>query len=206
VTIVVNTMPVAYDQNLETDEDVALAITLTADYITPGPALWTVLTPPTNGALSGTGANLVYTPDQDWYGTDSFTFQVNDGMYDSNIATITIEVLPVNDSPNAMDDFYETDMDMLLTVDEPGVLANDFDVDPTDEILAELKTEPLHGTLVFDMNGSFTYMPDANYFGVDSFEYYMLATPERDSELADWATVYITVHAPYHFYLPLFSR
>jgi len=205
VYITVNTLPVAHDQNLTTDEDVPLDITLTADYITPGPEVWTIVTQPDNGTLTGTGANLTYTPDQDWYGTDSFTFQVNDGMYDSNVATITIEVLPVNDPPVAVDDYYETDMNVALVVEAPGVLENDYDPDPTDIFNVDIKEPPLHGDLVLNADGSFTYMPDTDFFGVDSFEYYLLSTPDR-AELYDFAIVYITVRSPVKIYLPLMFR
>ena len=206
VTINVNTKPVAHDQSLSTDEDVPLDITLTADYITPGPEVWTVETAPASGTLTGTGAALTYTPDQDWYGTDSFTFSVNDGMYDSNSATITIEVLPVNDSPTAVDDNYATSLNTTLNVSAPGVLANDYDVDPTDEIFAEKKTDPLYGMVTVNPDGSFTYTPNFDFIGTDSFEYYMLATPERQSEFADWATVYITVQPFSSYFIPIFFR
>ncbi|MDF1520338.1 MAG: Ig-like domain-containing protein [Brevefilum sp.] len=205
VYITVNTKPVADDQSLTTNEDTPLDITLTADYITPGPQVWTIVTQPENGSLSGTAPDLVYTPDLDWYGTDSFTFQVNDGMYDSNIATITIEVIPVNDGPQAVDDYYETDMNVQLVVEAPGVLENDSDADPTDQFNVDIKTEPVHGDLVLNADGSFTYMPDTNFFGVDSFEYFMLSTPSR-AELYDTATVYITVHPLVKIYLPITLR
>jgi hypothetical protein len=206
VTINVNTKPVALDQSLSTDEDVPLDITLTADYTTPGPELWTVVSQPANGTVSGTGSALTYTPDQDWYGTDSFTFMVNDGDFDSNVATITIEVLPINDPPVAMDDHYWTDINTDLVVAAPGVLANDTDVDPTDVFSTEVKVDPLNGTLVMNADGSFTYMPDTNFIGTDYFEYYMLSTPDRVSELSDWATVYILVKPPHKIFMPLFSR
>jgi len=147
---------------------------------------------------------LTYSPDQDWYGTDSFTFSVNDGMYDSKIATITIEVMPVDDAPNAVDDHYSTDINVELKVSDTGVLANDYDVDPTDEILAVKKTDPLHGTLdLLNEDGSFTYTPDPDFIGVDVFEYYTLQRPEREPELVDWATVYITVASPGKIFIPM---
>lgn len=52
---------------------------------------------PSNGDLSGIGPNVVYTPDPGFVGVDSFTFKVNDGEYDSNIATVTITVLSIAD-------------------------------------------------------------------------------------------------------------
>ena len=45
------------------------------------------------------GATLTYTADQDWNGTETFTYKANDGSLDSNTSTITITVTPVNDTP-----------------------------------------------------------------------------------------------------------
>ncbi|MGB4595257.1 MAG: Ig-like domain-containing protein [Anaerolineaceae bacterium] len=206
VCIMVNTAPVTYDQQLTTPEDTELPITLTADFTTPGPVVWTLITNPPNGTLSGVAPDLIYTPNQNWYGTDSFAFSVNDGIVESNIATITIVVTPVNDGPEAVDDHYVTAFNTLLTVAAPGVLENDFDADPTDNILADQKTPPLHGSLVLNRDGSFTYQPDAGYFGVDTFEYFMLATPSLTSELTDWATVTIVVKPAQQIFLPIVIR
>jgi len=65
----------------------------------PGTLTWTVLSQPLHGTLSGTAPALTYTPATNYYGPDSFTFKVNDGTSDSNIATITITVTAVNDAP-----------------------------------------------------------------------------------------------------------
>ena len=209
VYIMVNTKPIANDQNLATVEDKALPITLTGDFLTPGPEVWTVKTQPAHGTLSGTEPNLVYTPESDWFGTDSFTFSVNDGIYESDIATITVEVTPVNDAPKANDDFYTIGENLILEVLAPGVLENDYDPDPSDAILADVKTNPMHGTLTLNSDGSFTYIPDAGYVGTDIFEYYMLATPSpsiTQSELVDWATVTIVVGSNNVLYLPMLFK
>jgi Ca2+-binding RTX toxin-like protein len=90
---------VADDQSVTTAEDTAVAITLTATDATNDPLTYTVLTEPDNGTLSGTAPNLTYTPNANFSGSDSFTFKVNDGTADSNIATVSITVTPVNDAP-----------------------------------------------------------------------------------------------------------
>jgi len=60
---------------------------------------YTIFTQPKHGTLSGTGADLVYTPDPYYYGTDSFSYQVSDGMYSSAPATVTLTVNPVPHAP-----------------------------------------------------------------------------------------------------------
>jgi uncharacterized repeat protein (TIGR01451 family) len=205
----VNDMPVVHDQALSTPEETPLDITLTADDIYPGTLTWDV-TDPAHGTLSGTAPDLTYTPDPDYYGSDSFTFTVSDGFLVSEVGTITIEVTNINDQPMAVDDYYETDHDVLLEVPAPGVLENDFDADTTDEIYVDLDEEhlPEHGTLEFNTDGSFTYMPDPGFFGMDSFGYLMMGipAPERQQELVDMATVTIKVNPEAIIYLPLMLK
>ncbi len=69
---------------------------------------------PDHGLLSGTGANLTYTPGDNFNGDDSFTFRINDGALDSNIATVSITVVAVNDAPVAGDQSVSTDESVAL--------------------------------------------------------------------------------------------
>src|SRR5262249_42923098 len=80
---------------------------------------------------------------------------------DSNIATVTITVTPVNDPPVANNDAYTTAEDTPLTVAAPGVLANDTDVDGN-PLTAILVNGPSNGTLTLNPDGSFTYPPNAH--------------------------------------------
>ncbi|MFA5059755.1 MAG: C25 family cysteine peptidase [Candidatus Omnitrophota bacterium] len=84
--------PVAYNQNLSTQENVALNITLTGYDPEGGYLQYSVLTQPTHGVLSGTAPNLAYAPSFAFVGTDSFTFNVHDGELGSNTATVMITV------------------------------------------------------------------------------------------------------------------
>jgi CSLREA domain-containing protein len=191
VTITVNPVnepPLAYDQSVETDEDTPLDITLTAFDPDGDPLTYIVVSYPSDGTLSGEVPNLTYTPDADFNGDDSFTFQVNDGIDDSNVAMVSITVHPVNDLPLAVDDAYSTGEDMLLSLPAPGVLGNDSDVDG-DSLTANLLTGPSYGTLVQNADGSFTYTPNWNFIGVDSYTY-QACDPGM---LCDEATVDISV-------------
>src|SRR5439155_11708602 len=77
-----------------------------------------------------------------------------------------------NDAPVATDDSYATAEDTPLTVAAAtGVLANDTDVDG-DPLTAVLATAPAKGTLALHANGSFTYTPNANVNGSDTFTYH----------------------------------
>ena len=81
---------------------------------------------PTWGALTlNSDGSFSYTPDAGFVGTDQFTYTATDGTHISNVATVTVEV--TNAAPWSTDDFYRLSHGRTLTVDAPGVLANDVD-------------------------------------------------------------------------------
>src|SRR5207244_8102189 len=90
----------------------------------------------------------------------------------------------------AANDSYATTEDTPLTVAAPGVLVNDSDIDSS-TITAVKTSNPSHGTVTLNADGSFIYTPAANYNGTDSFTY-----RARDGALGSaTATVTITVRA-----------
>src|SRR5205823_6534989 len=120
--------------------------------------------------LNGDGS-FTYMPALNFNGIDSFTYKASDGQAQSGVATVTItETGSAAGRVAANDDNYTTAEDTQLTVSAPGVLANDSDVDG-DVLSAVLVSNPTHGTLTLNGDGSFTYMPALNYNGVDSFTY-----------------------------------
>jgi len=85
--------------------------------------------------------------------------------------TITVEVEgAANRAPVAADDHYSVDSGKTLTVGAPGVLNNDTDPDG-DATTAVPGSEPAHGLLTLNANGSFTYTPNTGYDGSDTFSY-----------------------------------
>ena len=96
----------------------------------------------------------------------------------------------LNTPPVANNDSYSTNEDTALTVDAPGVLANDSDAENS-TLTAVLESGPSHGTLTLNANGSFIYTPASNYNGPDSFTY-KANDGHTDSNIA---TVSITVNA-----------
>jgi VCBS repeat-containing protein len=138
---------------------------------------------------------FTYAPAPDFFGTDSFTYRANDGDLDSNIVTVTITVDAVNDAPTAAADSYTTDEDALLTVsgEDGNVLENDGDIDST-TLSSVLVTDVSHGTLVLDPDGTFTYAPDLNFNGTDSFTYQVNDGSESETSTSNIVTVTITVN------------
>jgi hypothetical protein len=87
-----NSAPTANAQDVTTTENTTKIITLTGSDPEDDPLNFTVTAEPEHGNLTGTVPSLTYTPDEDYTGPDQFTFKVNDGTQDSNIATVSIMV------------------------------------------------------------------------------------------------------------------
>ena len=160
----------------------------------PGDTITAVLVSnPASGVLTfDANGSLSYTPNLNYNGLDSFTYRARDqGGLMSNIATVTITVTPVNDAPVAVNDAYSTPEDTVLNIAAPGVLANDTDIDGPFPLNAVLVATTTNGSLTLNANGSFTYTPNLNYNGPDSFTY---RARDGDGLLsANIATVTITV-------------
>lgn len=136
-----------------------------------------VITNPATGAF-------VYTPQEDVFGSDKFTFKVNDGQLDSNIATVTVEIEEVNDAPSAEDGFLvvnqgETGAAVLVAGDNDG-----------DTLTYTLVSDASLGKVVIDENsGSYTYTPLVGAVGEDQFSFQV-----SDGQLlSNTATVKVSV-------------
>ena len=183
-TVHVSGGPTANSQSVTTNEDVAKAITLTGTDPDNDPLTFIVVTNPSHGALSGTAPNLTYTPAANYNGADSFTFKVNDGSGDSNIATVSITVNPVNDAPIANGQSVTTNEDTPNAITLTGS-----DVDG-DTLTFSIVSGPAHGTLS-GAPPNVTYTPASNYHGSDSFTF-KANDGTTDSNIA---TVSITVNS-----------
>src|SRR5207244_4036075 len=137
-----------------------------------GDALTAVLvTGPAHGTLTlNANGSFSYTPAANYNGADSFTYKANDGTATTSEATRSISISAVNDAPVAVNDSFTTPEDTAAVVLAPGVLGNDTDVDG-DALTAILVSNPSHGTVTLNANGSLTYTPATNYNGADSFTY-----------------------------------
>src|SRR6185436_3844299 len=110
-------------------------------------------------------------PSLNYTGLDTFTYRATDGALTSGVATVTITITPVNDTPLAVnDDNYTTPEDTTLTVAARGILTNDFDADG-DLLSALLVNTTTNGVLTLGTNGGFVYVPNTNFNGVDHFTY-----------------------------------
>jgi len=102
ITITVNNVnrpPTADNQALSLQEDTPINISLTGSDPDGDNLTYTIVAQVAHGTLSGTAPNITYKPNLNYNGTDSFTFKVNDGKLDSNIATVSLTINPANDPP-----------------------------------------------------------------------------------------------------------
>lgn len=192
-----NMPPVAANDTYHIDEDSTLIVA------TPGvlgndtdangdPLTATLVSAPSHGALTlNINGSFTYIPIANFFGEDSFIYKTSDGKNDSNPATVSIAINPVNHAPIAINNTYITGQDAVLSISAPGILVNDADAD-SDHLTAILISVPSSGSLTLDSNGSFTYMPGAGFNGIDNFTY-RASDGQADSNVA---TVTITVLAP----------
>ncbi len=158
------TTPLAYDQALTTPEDTSLPLTLTG-WDGDGDALTFIITQePAHGLLSGEAPALVYTPDLDYNGPDSFRFKVSDGSRDSLPAQVSIEVMLDNDSPLC------SALSLTTAEDSPASLDPDCTDAELDPLTYEIETQPDHGSAAVE-DGRLVYTPASNFFGEDAFTY-----------------------------------
>ncbi|HCG9703441.1 TPA: tandem-95 repeat protein [Vibrio parahaemolyticus] len=142
-----------------------------------------------NGPANGTASvnpdgSVTYTPNDNYHGTDSFTYIVTSGGV-SESTTVSVDVMPVNDAPVAKDDIATTQEDTAVTID---VLPNDSDVDG-DKLSIESASVPKEQGTVEVVNGKLVFTPAENFNGDAEITYTV-----TDGQLTDEAKVTVTVN------------
>lgn len=160
-----NTAPVAQDDTFTIPEDGSLSASATATDDEGDSLSYVIVGPTPAGITFNSDGTFSYTPASNFSGTISFQFKANDGEFDSNVATITIIVTPVNDAPVANDGTNTTPEDTPV-----NGLVTGSDIDG-DSITFALVTAPTNGLVVVNPDGTYTYTPNANFNGEDSFTF-----------------------------------
>ena len=167
ITITVNPqpdVPVALDQDYATPEDTDLDA-FAAGYDSDGDVFtYTKLSDPTDGTITSFDTNtglFTFDPDTGFVGVNTFTFKINDGTTDSNIATVTLIV----GGPMAYDEEFtgvrDDQISGQLDADDPNLVA----------LTYSKVSDPEHGTVVVNADGTFQYNPDADFIGTDYFSF-----------------------------------
>ena len=169
VIMFINNPPSALSSNVNVTEDTPTSITLKAKDRDRDNLTYKITASPEHGLISGTGPDLIYTPDKNYTGPDSLSFMVSDGKIDSNSVTVSIMVTPVNDPPAADNQNVTIKVDKSLPLTLTG---SDFD---SEKITFDIDTEPVNGSLSkmpgFETNGKIIYTPKSGYTGSDSFTF-----------------------------------
>ncbi|NOQ15295.1 MAG: tandem-95 repeat protein [Methyloprofundus sp.] len=192
----VNDSPVANNDSTSTDTNVSIDINVLnndSDVEDTKPTgVVSTVSLPNDGVISVVGASVKYTPDINFNGNDSFSYQVKDSdNADSNIATVTINVGSGNDVPVAVDDTAVTDEDVSVIID---VIANDTDIEDLGGIPAgaiRIASQPTNGSVEID-NGAVIYTPNINFNGEDIFTY---TVKDAEGEDSNTATVRLVITA-----------
>jgi VCBS repeat-containing protein len=196
----INLPPVAVNDSYSTAEDTTLVVPapgVLANDTDDGPITAVLVSGPSHGTLTlHADGSFVYVPNADFNGGDGFTYKANDGTFDSNVATVSITVSPVNDRPTAANKTATTSEDTPVTITLSGS-----DIDSA-SLGFSIVTPPGHGTLGAvspssctpsgsgsSCTATVTYTPAVNYVGSDGFTY-KANDGQADSNVA---TVSITV-------------
>jgi hypothetical protein len=128
-----------------------------------------LVTPPTHGSVEFTEHGFrFYPPNGFLQGTDTFSFKVNDGYSNSNVATV--EIVVGNSEPIALDLVRSIRVDQTVLT---SLIPIDTDVEDDPVTAAGQVGQPEHGSVVLSADGTFTYtpFPEHGLFGRDSFGY-----------------------------------
>jgi len=176
--------PVAVDDSVTMDEDTSVLVDVLANDSDPDGDPLTIdsVTEPEHGTVTIEGDKVRYTPDKDYYGTDSFSYTATDGV-DTGTATVTVTVILINDAPAAVDDVVTTLQETPVSF---TMSATDVDVDPAaplkHPLVFEIISGPAHGEISGDLAEvsyelphtgyvDMIYSPEAGFTGNDAITF-----------------------------------
>ena len=159
-----NTAPVVSNGAQTLLEDSSVNIALVATDTDLDPLTYTITTQPSNGTLVLTGSSALYTPNSNYFGLDSFSFQVNDGKVNSGIGVVSLTITSVNDAPVSSNLTINTAENVAVTF---NLLASDIEQTPLSYTIV---STPSNGTATLS-GATVSYSPNPGYFGADTFTY-----------------------------------
>jgi len=206
ITVIpVNDPPVAENDLATTDEDTPVDVVVLTNDTDPEDDVLTVtqVTQGSNGAVSTDGTIVTYTPDADFNGSDSFTYTITDGEFEST-ATVNVTINPINDAPVCSDATVNVDSlwppNHKFTTVTPNMDATDVDGDNLIfNVLTVFQDEPVDGTGDGDtapdatINGDGTVDVRAERSGNENGRVYQISVQVSDGELSCIGTVQVGV-------------
>lgn len=188
----VNDAPVANDDSATTPEDTPLTISpLDNDIDVDGDALSIVSATAEHGNVTiNSNGDLIYTPNENFVGTDTLTYCITDPVGSESCATITINVTPVNDAPEALNDVVRILVDEIIDI---NALINDSDIDEDEIRITSVSTE--QGTATINPDGTVHFTPPLGFFGEITITY-QISEVDTDMPLTDTAEILVIVDEP----------
>ena len=181
----INDAPIAKPGSLTTQEDTPIPVTLMATDPDGDTLTYEIVTAPAYGKLTQAAPNMIYMPDNNYNGTDSFSFRASDGTNQSAITEFSITIQPMEDAPIAVNESSVT-----LNEDTPTTItleASDPDGDP---LTYNIERAPSYGTLS-GTGPQVVYTPKKDFNFLDSFTF----SVSDGKNKSNTATVYITVNS-----------
>jgi len=172
--VAVNDAPVANDDSgLMTNEDVNLVITaaqlLGNDSDVDADMLSIIsVQDAVGGTVSLVDGDISFTPADNYNGPASFTYMISDGNGGTSTASASIDVTAVNDNPE-IGNFVAEDIleDEVLMILESDLIAVSSDIDGDDLSVTDISVDSSLGSLIDNGDGSWSFMPMANFNGTD---------------------------------------
>ncbi|MEJ5992766.1 Ig-like domain-containing protein, partial [Ramlibacter sp. PS3R-8] len=167
--------PTANNDTAATTEDTPVSISLAAlagnDTDPDGDTLTvTAVGNPVGGTVTIVGGNAVFTPNPNFTGAATFEYTLGDGNGGTDTATVTVNVVAVQDPPAAINDVVSTAEDTPVVIPTSSLLANDVDPDIGDVLAVSSVGGAIGGTVSL-AGGNVTFTPDPNFTGAGSFTY-----------------------------------
>ena len=192
-----NVAPIAVNDDKSTSENSSVIIDVPENDSDPDGTLdltsVAIVNAPANGntEVNGTNGEIEYTPTPLFVGNDQFTYTINDNQgKTSNVATVFVEVLNIEDTIIAVNDNSFTQVNSNDTI---FVLNNDTaKLTQIDTTSVSIVANPANGTASAEANGSIVYVPNTDYAGTDEFTYQVNDTLGKSSNIA---TVFVNVSA-----------
>ncbi len=160
----VNDAPTGTGDTKTTPEDTPVSGSVTGTDVDGDPLTFTKATDPAHGSVVvASNGDYTYTPAADYNGLDQFTIDIGDGHGGAATVTVNITITAVNDAPTGTGDTKTTLEDTPVS---GSVTGNDTD---GDALTFTKATDPTHGNVVVNPDGTYTYTPAVNYNGPDQF-------------------------------------
>jgi hypothetical protein len=181
----VNDAPVCSNISIELNEDSELFSNLNLVDDVDDDELSMMLIQGSNGTVSYSGNNnFMYSPAPHYFGEDMFQVNYCDAENLCCTATVSVTIESINDTPITSDGSSNVDEDNTLEGTLP--IANDIE---NQTLNYDLVTAPMNGEIDINSDGTFTYVPDLNYYGVDAFTFRVCDTDDA----CDAAVMTITI-------------